>query len=45
MVDSKRRGLGLFWMCNVEIATPKRKAGASSRTPCAVIYKTNYTTN
>jgi hypothetical protein len=27
------------------MAALKRKAGASSRTPCAVIYKANYTEN
>jgi len=44
MIDSKGRDFGCMIVASNENATPKdRKAGASSRTPDAVIYRVNYT--
>jgi hypothetical protein len=45
LIDSKGRNFGGFGLAYAEMAALKRKAGASSRTPYAVIYEVKYTWN
>jgi hypothetical protein len=45
LIDSKGRNFGGFGLAYAEMAALKRKAGASSRTPYAVIYEVKYTRN
>jgi hypothetical protein len=44
VIDFKGRDFGCFGLARGETTVPKRKAGASSRSPYVVLYEIEFTT-